>query len=125
MSTSPSCGPTLRRRPMARPLQSCVTMSVHRQFVAPADLAKAVHEKQAAAVLAVGPIGPGDLTDAVALITKAVGAPSLLAFDDADAFASRSPGFESLDVPKGGLRSRPEIPDDTVTVLAVTYRLVA
>lgn len=102
-----------------------VPASVHRRVVTMADLSKAVRDHHVAAVLAIGPIGPGELTDAVATITKAVGAPSLLAFDDVDAFADRNPGFESVDVPKGGLRGRPEIPDDTVTTLAVTYRLVA
>ena len=35
------------------------------------------------------------------------------------------PGTESLDLPKGSLRGRPEIPDDSATVVAVTYRLAA
>jgi TRAP-type uncharacterized transport system substrate-binding protein len=99
--------------------------AVHREVVAPADLSKAVRKPHVAAVMAVGPLGVGELTDAVATITKAVGAPTIMAFDDADAFTNSNPGVESLDVPKGVLRSRPEIPDDTVTVLAVTYRLVA
>jgi TRAP-type uncharacterized transport system substrate-binding protein len=100
--------------------------SVHRKILAPEDMAKEIHAKQISAVLAVGKVGPGELVDAVALVTKAGGgAASLLAFDDADAFSKQNPAFESLDLAKGVLKSKPEIPDDTVTTLAVTYRLVA
>jgi TRAP-type uncharacterized transport system substrate-binding protein len=100
--------------------------SVHRKVLAPEDLAKEIHARQVSAVLAVGKVGPGELVDAVALVTKAGGgAASLLAFDDADAFSKQNPAFESLDLAKGVLKAKPEIPDDSVTTLAVSYRLVA
>src|SRR4051794_8348966 len=47
--------------------------SVHRKVLAPEDLAKEVHARQVSAVLAVGKVGPGELVDAVALVTKAGG----------------------------------------------------
>lgn len=99
--------------------------SVHRVIVPPQELGKLLHEKPIAAVFVVAPLGAGLLSDTVATITRAVGAPTLMAFDNADAIANSIPGTESLDVPKGALRSRPEIPDDSTTVVAVTYRLVA
>ncbi len=100
--------------------------SVNRMILSPDDLAKAVHDNKVAAVLAVGKIGPGPVADAFALVSRARSAPaSLLAFDDADTFSKSNPGFESLDIPKAALRARPEVPDDTLTTLAVTYRLVA
>ena len=100
--------------------------SVHRKILAPEDIAKEIHAKQISAVLAVGKVGPGELVEAVALVTKAGGgAASLLAFDDADAFSKQNPAFESLDLAKGVLKANPGIPDDTLTTLAVTYRLVA
>ncbi len=100
--------------------------SVSRMILAPADLEKAVHDNKVAAVLAVGKIGPGPVADAFGIVSKARGAAaSLLSFDDADTFSKSNPGFESLDIPKAALRARPEVPDDTLTTLAVTYRLVA
>ncbi|WP_336487364.1 TAXI family TRAP transporter solute-binding subunit [Methylobacterium nigriterrae] len=100
--------------------------SVGRIVLPVAEIGRAVHEKRAAAVLAVGPIGPGTALDAVAALAKAErGAPTLLAIDEAEAIGKRFPGFESIEVPAGAFRGRPEVPDDSVTSVAVTYRLVA
>jgi TRAP-type uncharacterized transport system substrate-binding protein len=99
---------------------------VHR-IVLPVDrIGQAVREDRAAAVLAVGPIGPGQAVDAAAALARALkGAPKLLAIDAADAIGKRDPGFESIEVPAGAFRGRPETPDDSVTSVAVTYRFVA
>jgi hypothetical protein len=87
------------------------------------ELGEAIHHKRVAAVLAVGPIGPGQAVDVVAAIAKATkGKPQILEIDDADAIAARYPGFESLDIPEGAFKARPAIPDDKVTTVAVTYR---
>jgi TRAP-type uncharacterized transport system substrate-binding protein len=100
--------------------------SVKRVFLPVAELGAAVHDKQVAAVLSVGPMGPGEAVDVVGAIKLATkGAPSLLAIDEADAINKRFPGLESIDVPAGAFRGRPPIPDDTVTTLAITYRFVA
>ena len=100
--------------------------SVKRVFLPLAELGAAVHDKQVAAVLAVGPMGPGEAVDVVGAVKLATkGAPSLLAIDEADAINKRFPGLESIDVPAGALRGRPPVPDDTVTTLAITYRFVA
>ena len=97
-----------------------------RVFLPVAELGAAVHDKQVAAVLSVGPMGPGEAVDVVGAIKLATkGAPSLLAIDEADAINKRFPGLESIDVPAGAFRGRPPIPDDTVTTLAITYRFVA
>jgi NMT1-like family len=99
---------------------------VHR-IVLPVDgIGPAMREGRAAAVLAVGPIGPGQAVDATAALAKALkGAPKLLAIDAAEAIGKRDPGFESIEVPAGAFRGRPETPDDSVTSVAVTYRFVA
>ncbi|WP_295448768.1 TAXI family TRAP transporter solute-binding subunit [uncultured Thiodictyon sp.] len=100
--------------------------SVKRVFLPITDIGTAVREKHVAAVLAVGPMAPGDVVDvvnAIKLATKA--APTLLGIDEADAINKRFPGLESIDVPAGALRARPPVPDDTVTTLAITYRFVA
>ena len=98
---------------------------VKRVFMPVADIGPAVFHKHVAAVLAVGPIGPGEAVNVVASIAKATRrAPKILAFDEADAIVKRFPGFESIDIPAGAFKGRPETPDDTVTSLAVTYRVV-
>ncbi|SED49717.1 TRAP-type uncharacterized transport system, substrate-binding protein [Rhizobiales bacterium GAS188] len=100
--------------------------AVKRIFLPRAEIGQAVHQRHVAAILAIGPMGPGEVVDAVAAIAKETkGAPGLLAIDEAEAIGSRFPGFESIDVPEGAFRGRPPTPDDTVTTLAVTYRFVA
>lgn len=99
---------------------------VKRVFLSPDEMVSAARQRHVAAILAVGPVGPGDVVGAVAAMAKGTaGTPTLLAFSDADAFNRRFPAFESYDVPEGAFRSRPPTPDDTVTTLSVTYRLVA
>jgi TRAP-type uncharacterized transport system substrate-binding protein len=98
---------------------------VKKLFLPVAEIGPAIHHKHAVAALAIGPIGPGDPVNVVASIAKATkGAPQLLAIDQADAIVKRFPGFESIDVPEGAFRGHPPTPDDTVTCLALTYRLV-
>lgn len=99
---------------------------VKRLFLSSDEMITAVHQRQVAAILAVGPVGPGDVVGAVLAMAKGTaGTPTILAFSDADAFNRRFPAFETFDVPEGAFRSRPATPDDSVTTLAVTYRLVA
>jgi TRAP-type uncharacterized transport system substrate-binding protein len=98
---------------------------VKRLFLPAAEIGPALKRKQASAALAVGPIGPGDPVTVAASIYKATrAAPELMAIDQADAIVKRFPGFESLDVPEGGFKGKPPTPDDSVTTLAVTYRMV-
>jgi TRAP transporter TAXI family solute receptor len=100
--------------------------SVKRIFLPVAEIGAAVHDKHVAAVLAVGPIGPGEVVDVVRSVKLATkGAPGILAIDEAEAINKRFPGLESIDVPAGAFRGRPPTPDDTVTTLAITYRFVA
>lgn len=99
---------------------------VNRIFAPVAEIGRVVREKRAAAVLAIGPIGPGQVVDVVgAMKASHKGAPEMLAIDEAEAISKRFPGFESIDVPTGAFRGAPPTPDDTTTSLAVTYRLVA
>ncbi|NGM35019.1 C4-dicarboxylate ABC transporter substrate-binding protein [Methylobacterium sp. DB0501] len=97
------------------------------RMVLPVDgLAEAARQKKLAAILAVGPIAPGEVVDMVAAVARATrGTPKLLALDEAEAIGKRFPGFESIDVPAGAFRARPATPGDTTTTLAVTYRFAA
>ncbi len=100
--------------------------SVRRLFLPMAEIGHAIADKRIAAVLAIGPMGPGEVVDVVSAVKAATkGAPKILGIDEADAINKRFPAFESIDVPAGAFRGRPAIPDDTVSTLAVTYRFVA
>ena len=99
--------------------------AVKRIFVSPGQIGLALRERRAAAVLAVGPIGPGEVVDAVAAVAKATrGTPSILSLDEGEAIAKRSPGFEEIDIPKGAFKGNPPIPDDDAKGVAVSYRFV-
>ncbi|ACB94548.1 TAXI family TRAP transporter solute-binding subunit [Beijerinckia indica] len=99
--------------------------AVKRVFLAREEIGEAVQQKRVNAVLAIGPVGPGEVVDAVSAIARATkGTPGILAIDEAEAIAKRFPGFESLDVPAGAFRAKPATPNDQVTTLAVTYRFV-
>jgi len=98
---------------------------VKRLYLPAAEIGPALRHKHAAAALAVGPIGPGEAANVAASIVRATrAAPQLLAIDQADAIVKRFPGFESIDVPEGAFKGKPPTPDDTVTSLAVSYRMV-
>jgi TRAP-type uncharacterized transport system substrate-binding protein len=100
--------------------------SVKRVFLPMAEIGRALADKRIAAILAIGPMGPGEVVDVVAAVKAATkSSPKILGIDEADAINKQFPGFESIDVPSGAFRGRPAIPDDTVSTLAVTYRFVA
>ncbi|WP_345822549.1 TAXI family TRAP transporter solute-binding subunit [Methylobacterium fujisawaense] len=89
-------------------------------------LAQAVRQKKVAAILAVGPMAPGEIVDGVAAVVRATkGTPGILALDEAEAIGKRFPGFEAIDVPVGAFRAHPATPSESVTTLAVTYRFAA
>ena len=82
---------------------------VGRVFLPVAELGQAVQQKKVAAVLAVGPMAPGEVVEVVAAIARATkGTPGILAIDEAETIGKRFPGFESVDVPSA--RSGPGQP---------------
>jgi TRAP-type uncharacterized transport system substrate-binding protein len=99
--------------------------SVKRLFLPMAEIGAAVREKRAVAVLAVGPIGPGQAVDVVAAVAKATRrAPTILPLDEGDSISKRFPGFESIDIPQGVFRAHPATPEEDIKGVAVSYRLV-
>jgi TRAP-type uncharacterized transport system substrate-binding protein len=100
--------------------------SVQRIELNPNDVAGAVRQRRVAAFFVIGPVGPGVVTDVVATMTKAAnGAPEFLAVEEAEAIAKRNPSLEKLEIARGALQGSPAVPDESITTLAVTRRLVA
>jgi TRAP-type uncharacterized transport system substrate-binding protein len=90
------------------------------------EVADAVRKKRVAAFFVIGPVGQGVVADVVAAISKAGnGAPEFLAVEEAEAIARRNPTLEKLEIARGALQGSPAVPDETITTLAVTRRLVA
>jgi TRAP-type uncharacterized transport system substrate-binding protein len=70
------------------------------RLLAPNDVGPEVAGKNVAAVLAIGPAGPGTIADAARAIRIATKqAPKFLDFDEADAIMQRYPAYEKLDIP--------------------------
>jgi hypothetical protein len=86
----------------------------------------AVKQKRVAAFFVVGPVGPGLVADVVAAITRAGNdAPDFLAVEEAEAIARRNPTLEKLEIARGALHGNPAVPDESITTVAVSHRLVA
>ena len=96
------------------------------RMVAPKDVGAEIAGKRIAALLAIGPAGPGPIADAARAIRAATKKdPKFLDFDEADAIAARYPAYKSLDIPKGTFSGSPPVPSDDATALAGTVRLVS
>lgn len=99
---------------------------VNRLFQSPAEAGAAIRKNQVAAIFAMGPAGPGPVANAIAAVTKATKAePDLVGIEEAEAIANRHPGLESTEIAEGSFGGASPRPEDALTTLAVTYRLVA
>src|SRR5262245_29657597 len=99
---------------------------VPRVVLAPNEIGPAIREKRVAAMFALGPAGPGPLADVVTAVAKAgKGTLNILEIEAADAIAQRFPLLESVDIPAGAFGTTPLRPEDSVSTLSVTLRLVA
>jgi hypothetical protein len=79
-----------------------------------------------AALLAIGPPGPGDMSDAARAIELATErAPKVLELDGADAMAERYPAYDKLDVSQGALIGSPPVPSQDAAAISVAVRLVS
>jgi TRAP-type uncharacterized transport system substrate-binding protein len=100
--------------------------TIRRVVLAPSEVGPAIRQKRIAVLFAVGPIGPGPLTDAVTAVAKASkGAPDILEIEAAAAMAKVFPALEEADIAPGAFGATPPRPAESVTTLAVTLRLVA
>src|SRR5262249_41245105 len=97
---------------------------VQRVVLAPSDIGPARRQKRIAALFAVGPTGPGPLTDVVTAVAKASkGAPDILEIEAAEAITKSFPALEEAEIAPGALGATPPTPAQSVTTLAPTLRL--
>src|SRR5262245_48480647 len=100
--------------------------TIRRVVLAPNDIGPALRQKRIAALFAVGPTGPGPLTDVVTAVAKASkGTPDILEIEAAAAIAQSFPVLEEAEIAPGALGATPPRPAESVTTLAVALRLVA
>lgn len=98
---------------------------VRRVFLSPEEVGAAMARKDVAGVLALGPAGPGPVAKAIAAITHATNAtPQLVGDKQAEAIAKQIPGSESNEIEEGAFGGASPRPEEALTTLAVTYRLV-
>lgn len=98
-----------------------------RKIVVPAgDIGRALLKKHAAAAFVVGAVDSSSAGDTVSSISKALrGPPGMLEFAEAGAIVKKLPHFEVLEVPRGAVSTNPVIPEETVSTLGVSVRLLA
>jgi TRAP transporter TAXI family solute receptor len=102
------------------------TPRVNRVTLAPDEIGPAIRQKRVAAIFAIGPAGPGLLADVVTAVAKmSKGAPDIVEIEAAEAIAQRFPVLEEVEIAPGAFRSTPLRPEESITTLAVTLRLVA
>jgi TRAP transporter TAXI family solute receptor len=102
------------------------TQRVNRVVLAPGEIGPAIRQKRVAAIFAIGPAGPGGLADVVTAVAKvSKGAPDILEIEAAEAIAQRFPVLEEVEIAPGAFRTTPLRPEESITTLAVTLRLVA
>src|SRR5262249_9665243 len=102
------------------------TQKVRRVVLAPGEIGPAISQKRVAAIFAVGPAGPGVLADVVTAVAKASkGVPDILEIEAAETIAKRFPGLEEAEIPPGAFRTTPLRPEESITTVGVTLRLMA
>lgn len=91
-----------------------------------AEFGTVLRNKQVAAFIAIGPPGPGEICDAVKAIVKLTKKPpKFIDIEEAHAIAEQNPVYEEGEISKGAFLTGPSIPDDDITTVAYTVRLVA
>jgi TRAP-type uncharacterized transport system substrate-binding protein len=96
------------------------------RLVAPMDAGAQIAGGHIAALLAIGPPGPGDISDAARAIGLATErAPKVLELDGADAMAERYLAYDKLDVSQGALVGSPPVPSEESAAISVAVRLVS
>ncbi len=98
---------------------------VNRVFLSPDEVGAAIKKKEVAGILALGPAGPGPIAHAIASVAHVTKArPKLIGEKQAEAIANQIPGLESTEIEAGAYGGAHPQPEEALTTLAVTYRLV-
>lgn len=98
---------------------------VRREFLTLDEIGQAVASKQVAAVLALGPAGPGNINKAMTAISHATKTSSkLIGEKQASVIARTIPGTEPNEIEEGAFGGINPKPAEALSTLAVTYRLV-
>jgi hypothetical protein len=98
--------------------------SVTRISMKPEDVGPAMQQRKVAAAFVVGPVG-GDATRAFQSIQKSMkGSPTVLGVTDAAAVRQNVNGVESMEVSKGVFGGAPAQPEEDLTTIGVTIRMV-
>jgi TRAP-type uncharacterized transport system substrate-binding protein len=90
------------------------------------ELSEALQGKRIAGLMAVGPIGPGVIADAVQVFRKSSKKPpTFIELPEAEAISERYPVYDNVEMPDGAIDTSPIMPPDDITTIAVNVVLVA
>ncbi|HNG17498.1 MAG TPA: TAXI family TRAP transporter solute-binding subunit [Accumulibacter sp.] len=91
----------------------------------PADAGDVLQRREAAAVVALGLAGIEATADAARDILRASGKPPRFLNLKAKAIVAQHPVYEEIEIPAAAFVAAPAVPDDEVTTVALSVRLVA
>jgi uncharacterized protein len=94
--------------------------------LAPAELGPALKAKRVVAGVVFGPLGPGPISDAFAIVRKSFKEkPTFLDIEEREAIAARWPAYEAVEIKQGTFGGTPPEPAEAINTFAVSVRLVA
>ncbi|MBX9757903.1 MAG: hypothetical protein K2Y29_03935 [Beijerinckiaceae bacterium] len=98
--------------------------SVRRQLMKAEDVGPAIQQRKVVAAFVVGPLSgaPAQTFQSVQKSTK--GPPTVLGVEDAEGVRQRATGIEAMEVSKGVFGGSPAQPEDDLTTIGVTMRMV-
>lgn len=100
--------------------------SVSRLFMSASDSGRAIRDKRAAAVFAIGPFNSAYIPESVASIRRVLKeSPSILEVAESNALVAKLPRFEAVEMPRGAVSGNPPVPDEAVDTIALPVRLLA
>jgi TRAP transporter TAXI family solute receptor len=92
---------------------------------APGEVESALKSRQVDAVLVVGTQSGRTMSETIAAVTRAGGAPPVfIPVGEADAIAQRFPSLESVEIVRGAFGGTPPRPADSLKTIGVSHRLV-
>ena len=100
--------------------------AVSRLVLSPHELGRAMQQQRISAVFAVGSVADGPVLGTIGSISRYTkAAPGIVNLEEAEAISKDFPLLESFEVARGSFQGNPPIPDETITTVATTVRLLA